>query len=193
MDCQSCGQKDALIHLTQIQNGEVVNLWLCLKCAKKRQASHGNNDEGLQEGGEFFAPSGSSRPADPHPDDDLATFFGEGIIPWHNLDPNGVDTCPVCGFKLELFVRTAQLGCPACYRAFAANLKPILSRLQGQTIHLGKVPRTSPQGPNTLAEMTRTRVALEKAVALEDYEEAAKLRDYLKNLQDIRAQETESS
>ena len=41
--------------------------------------------------------------------------------------------------------------------------------------------------------MTRTRVALEKAVALEDYEEAAKLRDYLKNLQDIRAQETESS
>lgn len=192
MDCQSCGQKEALIHLTQIREGEAVNLWLCLDCAKTRQNAPKNNDDGLQGGNDFFAPSGSDKPVDPHRDDSLASFFGEGSIPWQNLDPNGVDTCPVCGFKLELFVRTAQLGCPACYRAFSANLKPLLSRMQGQLIHLGKVPKSNPQGPNSLAEITRTRVALEKAVAREDYEEAARLRDHLKSMQKLRSEETDS-
>ncbi len=38
-------------------------------------------------------------------------------------------------------------------------------------------------GQNPLAEVTRVRVALEKAVAAEDFEEAAGLRDHLKELE----------
>ena len=78
---------------------------------------------------------------------------------------------------------TSRLGCPSCYRAFSGSLRPMLARLHGRTIHLGKVPQTSLTGQNSLAEMTRTRVALEKAVSAEDFEEAARLRDFLKDLQ----------
>lgn len=189
MDCQNCGQREALIHLTEIRDGQVVNRWLCPACAREKQAARRNHDD--VDGAFFGSDEGGQDPLTPPAEmtDPLAMFMGEDSLRWKNLDPDGVDTCPVCGFKLELFVRTAQLGCPGCYRAFAPNLRPLLARLHGQTIHLGKVPQTNPQGPNTLAEMTRARISLEKAVAVEDFEEAARLRDYLRQLQDLRTRE----
>jgi protein arginine kinase activator len=185
MDCQNCGQREALIHLTEIKEGQVVNRWLCAQCAKEKQANRRPHDDG---DGDFFgptipSPAPGNTPADEAPDP-LGEFLRQEASQHQNLDPQGVDTCPACGFKLAVFFEGGRLGCPGCYRAFASNLRPILSRLHGQTIHLGKVPRTNPQGPNTAAELTRARIALTKAVAAEEYEEAARLRDHLKILQD---------
>jgi protein arginine kinase activator len=181
MDCQHCGKKDALIHLTEIRRGEVHSLWLCPECARRRKASP--RTEGGTSDQELFGRAPASPVSGGEEDDSLSTFLGEDGIRHRNLDPGGIRVCPVCGFRLEDFFRHGKLGCPGCYRAFEPNLRPWLARHHGRTIHLGKVPPATAQGKNPLAEMTRTRVALEKAVAAEDFEEAARLRDHLKALQ----------
>jgi protein arginine kinase activator len=181
MDCQRCGRQDALVHLTEIRDGEVFSIWLCPACAKDRQVIRpplGESDEALFDQG--TAPD----PATPGDADPLADFLGEDDFQQRMVDPAGIRTCPACGFQLEDFFRQNRLGCPGCYRAFEPNLRPFLARHHGRAIHLGKVPPASSQGYNPLADMTRARVALEKAVAAEDFEEAARLRDHLKMLQD---------
>lgn len=181
MDCQSCGKKDALIHLTEITGGEVVNVWLCPACARERQISAQDHEES---DGDLFGETGVPRPIASGDDELLAAFLGmdrkflSADTPAENL------ICPKCGFSLEQFRRTSRLGCPDCYRAFEPNIRALLSRFHGRTVHLGKMPDSNLAGQNPLAEVTRARVALEKAVAAEDFEEAAGLRDYLKELQD---------
>ncbi len=189
MDCQRCGRRDALIHLTEISGGRTVNVWLCPACARDRQASRKRSEESDEA---LFGDRGISRAAPTGEGDPLAAFLGEEGLQYFNSDPAGEETCPTCGFKIETFFRLNRLGCPGCYRAFAPNLRPILARLHGRAIHLGKVPQTNFQGHNPLAEMTRTRVALEKAITAEDFEEAARLRDLLKSLQAMRDRDTET-
>lgn len=95
----------------------------------------------------------------------------------------GPDTCPACGWTAERVRRTNRLGCPNCYAAFRPLLLPILGRFHRHASHLGKRPVHDGVEPNRLAEITRTRVALEKAVAREDFEAAAALRDHIRELE----------
>jgi protein arginine kinase activator len=183
MECQGCGRKDALIHLTEISRGRVVNLWLCPDCARKRQdrgRNHGEAD------GALFGDPGRSGDFSRGDGDLLASFLGEhGLEPLDSGGGNN-ETCPACGYSLVQFRMTGRLGCPDCYHSFSATILPLLSRFHGRIVHLGKAPRSGVAGHDSLAEMTRTRVALEKAVAAEDFEEAARLRDLLKELQGKR-------
>lgn len=180
MDCQRCGKHDALVHLTEINEGQVRSLWLCPACARARQnglRGHGESDHNLfgDGEGEEFHPGAEEDPLD--------SFLGADSLRRRQNDRAVIRTCPVCGFQIETYFRLNRLGCAGCYRAFASNIRPLLAHHHGRTIHLGKVPPANPQGQNPLAEMTRARVALEKAVAVEDFEEAARLRDHLKTLQ----------
>ncbi len=187
MMCQHCGRNDALIHLTEINDGQVQSLWLCPACAREHKNQRaargvgGPSDGGLPENGDPFALP-PRRERGRGPDQSLADFLGEDGLLHRNVDPDGVHTCPVCGYTIESFFRTERLGCAGCYRAFEPNIRPLLARHHGRTIHLGKVPRSDASRPNLLADRTRVRVALERAVAREDFEEAARLRDQLKAL-----------
>jgi protein arginine kinase activator len=186
--CQNCGRSDALIHLTEISDGKIHSLWLCTKCARKHKNAQNQDDrdEDALFGDIPRRPPPSRRSEG---DSGLAEFLGEDGILQRNLDPDGVHTCPVCGHTIEEYFRTSRLGCPACYQAFDPNIRPMLARHHGRTIHLGKVPRSSTDSASSLAELTRTRIALDRAVAEEDFEEAARLRDQLKELQRLRRRE----
>lgn len=90
-------------------------------------------------------------------------------------------SCPDCGTTFEEFRKGGLLGCPACYKAMERALGPILSRTQeGATHHVGKVPARA--GVNELRQnrLRQLRTELEQAVAKEQYERAASLRDQLK-------------
>jgi protein arginine kinase activator len=84
--------------------------------------------------------------------------------------------CPDCGVKYMEFRAQGMLGCPADYEAFHPGLLPLLRRTHGATRHVGKVPSRGPSSPDRL----RLRSRLRQAVSLEDYEEAARLRDQLR-------------
>ncbi len=84
--------------------------------------------------------------------------------------------CPACGLKYMEFRASGRFGCPEDYRLFAMGLSRILSRYHGASRHIGKSPRPRRGG----AERLRLRSELKAAVAREDYEAAARLRDQLK-------------
>lgn len=85
-------------------------------------------------------------------------------------------TCPACGLKYAVFKAEGRLGCPTDYDAFRTALEPLLARIHRGTAHAGKVPRAAAGR----AERAALRKLLAAAVASENYEEAARLRDRIR-------------
>ena len=91
--------------------------------------------------------------------------------------------CPVCGFTQADFKKTGRLGCSACYVTFAEGLSSLLKAMHKGTEHVGKLPERA-QRAMELSDRVRTLTKnLEKAVAEENYETAASLRDQIKQLE----------
>src|SRR5436305_1223121 len=98
-------------------------------------------------------------------------------------DPSGSPDkqCEHCGTKFVDFRNSGRLGCPHDYQAFQAELLPLLESIHNATRHAGKTPRRPSELVRT-QELARLRKDLHKAVAAEAYEEAARLRDRIKQL-----------
>jgi protein arginine kinase activator len=157
MRCQRC-QKEASIHLTEPLEvkGERRELHLCPTCARK---------------------AGLSLPESP-PKLALDAVI-QGLIVAHVGELVGELaelTCPDCGIKFMEFRAGGRLGCPQDYRVFAAGLLPQIQRYHGATRHVGKAARCVEGAGHRL----RLRTRLREAIAREDYEEAARLRDKLR-------------
>ncbi len=114
--------------------------------------------------------------------------------------------CPSCGQTYEDFLQDGRFGCPTCYRTFHFLLDSYLKKIQGGVRHSGKMPRFGGEtveipdleeetfDPGEGAAASREiritvdpdaaeeelRSALKRAVAREDYEQAARIRDLLK-------------
>ena len=87
-------------------------------------------------------------------------------------------TCPTAASASWSIRTLGRLGCPTDYQVFARGLLPLLGRSQGATRHVGKSPRT-PTIPSD-RDRLRLRSEFRAAIALEDYEGAARLRDTLR-------------
>ena len=92
--------------------------------------------------------------------------------------------CPHCGVKFVEFRNSGRLGCPHDYDVFGEELAPLLENIHGDTRHAGKTPRRQPQTHQTQSELSRLRLHLQTAVSQEAYEEAAKLRDQIRILEE---------
>ncbi len=94
--------------------------------------------------------------------------------------------CPACGCSKEAFEESGRFGCPECYSAFGPFLTGLLKKMHKGLRHTGKVA-----GSHLTHEMFEVRLAeldkaIEAAVAAEDYEEAARLRDEILALKQRR-------
>jgi len=85
-------------------------------------------------------------------------------------------SCPDCRLRYVDFRAGGRLGCPRDYEVFRTGLMPMLLRFHGASRHVGKRARSRPGA----ADRLRLRARLRQAVAREDYEEAARLRDQLR-------------
>ena len=86
--------------------------------------------------------------------------------------------CEECGMTFARFREHSLLGCANCYKTFERQLNPLLERAhEGGTHHIGKVPRRAGAGDQRQVRLLRMRKRLDEAVASEDYELAARLRD----------------
>jgi protein arginine kinase activator len=92
--------------------------------------------------------------------------------------------CDVCGLKFVDFRNTGRLGCPHDYEEFRDELTPLLENIHGETRHCGKTPRRLPQSKQTQSELVQLRKQLVNAVNQEAYEEAAKIRDRIRRLEE---------
>lgn len=162
MRCDNCGQSDAIIHLTKIQNNEMSTYHLCEACAAA---------EGLDTGA----------PATAAPLTDFLAQMGKSL---GTEAAAGIAACAVCGLTLNDFKRTGRLGCATCYSHFDHHLRSLLRRLHGGTQHVGKVVLPpDPRQTDYLQRINSLRRSLQLAVESEDFERAAALRDQIRRLE----------
>ncbi|HEX8371362.1 MAG TPA: UvrB/UvrC motif-containing protein [Chthoniobacterales bacterium] len=95
--------------------------------------------------------------------------------------------CPTCGFTQADFKKTGRLGCSDCYETFATQLQPLLAGMHKGTRHVGKIPSRQFREVEISNRLTDLRNTLQKSVEEEDYELAAKLRDEIRQLQQLPA------
>jgi len=94
-------------------------------------------------------------------------------------------TCSKCGTTYEEFVQKGRFGCAACYRSFNEQLGKTLKGIQGSEIHTGKRPKgyeipTSDRSIMNISEIDKLTMKLQESIEKEEFEEAARLRDIIK-------------
>src|ERR1700722_9980758 len=159
MLCCVCKEKEATVHLTQIAGDKMQKVDLCEDCAKHK----GVND-----------PAGFSLA-------DLLLGLGAS----HELEQaaGGAEVkCPKCGFTQVDFKKAGRLGCAECYTTFAEGLESLLKTMHKGTKHAGKVPQALLQSRDQAERLKVLRKKLDKAVEDENFEQAALLRDEIKQL-----------
>jgi protein arginine kinase activator len=162
MQCDHCGQNEAIIHLTQIVENQMSTFHLCESCAAEK---------GLEPGVETAN----------FPLSDFLAQVGKGGAEGGLNSP-----CAYCGLKLEEFRKSGRLGCSHCYVTFESNLRTLLRRLHGGTQHVGKV--YLPPDPTRAEQEERLaglRRKLDRAVESEDFERAAQIRDMIRTLEGV--------
>lgn len=160
MLCQHCQQNSATTHVKRSVNGKTTELHLCSDCASTLGVgifSNGGIDVGNLFGGLF---------ADPH----------VHISKEQNR-------CAVCGKSLRDIVQSGLVGCPDCYTTFYERLLPSIQRIHGKTSHVGKVAADGSRKHHHEQELDRLRAELNEAVAAQEYERCAQLRDRIKELE----------
>jgi protein arginine kinase activator len=159
MVCDICKKNVATVHLTQMVEGKTKKVDLCEACSKEK----GVDD-----------PTGFSLA-------DLLLGLGAAQEIEH-ASGGGEIKCPHCGFTQADFKKAGRLGCSECYKVFADALEGLLKSMHKGTRHLGKVPQVFRQSQDLADKLKSLQKKLEKAIANEDFENAATLRDEVKAL-----------
>lgn len=158
MLCDVCKAKEATVYLTEIVEGKMRKINLCEACSKEKGVT------------------------DPKSFALTDVLLGLGTA--QELE-KGQPTlrCPACGFTQSDFKKTGRLGCGVCYDTFAEGLSTLLKSMHKGTQHVGKVPSKFLNVRRVGNRIRSLRSDLDQAVASEQYEKAAQLRDEIKKLE----------
>ncbi len=150
--------------MTQIVDNSVTTLHLCEQCAAEKGVHTGASVAKLPLAGFLASVGQGAAAALPPVKDDQA--------------------CGFCGARLQDFRETGRLGCPHCYETFEQQLRELMRRIHGSSQHVGEVylPATAAHQDDRrlLAEL---REQLRRAVAAENFELAADLRDRIRGIE----------
>ena len=161
MLCSICKEKPATVHLTQIVGDKMQKMDLCEDCAKAK----GIND-----------PTGFGLA-------DLDLVLGLGASQQIEQSAGGVELkCPRCGFTQADFKKSGRLGCPECYKTFAEGLSGLLKTMHKSTRHVGKAPEALRATRENSDRLKTLQTKLARAIKDENYEQAAQVRDEIKQL-----------
>jgi len=165
--CDQCGREPATVHVTRVVNGEKTEMHLCATCA----AEHGEF--------EFMV----------EPKFSIQNLLA-GLLNYEGGIQSAVGPAPArslhcedCDLSYQDFARTGRLGCGACYRHFSQQLEPLLRRIHGSSVHAGKVPERAGKEVRLRREVKRLKEQLAQCVAQEDFEQAARLRDRIRDIE----------
>lgn len=162
MKCDGCKKNEAHLVLHMITNGQVATRSLCMECAKK---AHEEMTQAFSTMGMTMAGLDDMRL-------DSAAAQREDL----HL-PRMI--CASCRTAYEDIDHDTVFGCPQCYQAFHGQVIDYLSSLreQEQPARAAAEPLHMEPAPVTEGDL---RERLNEALKTEDYEQAASLRDRLK-------------
>lgn len=169
--CMICKKRAAVVKLVRVAKNRKREYWLCRECAEHYTITP--------------PPSLSVEPKDKF----SQLFMGIlGVSPTEQENKEDektqVDlTCPNCGRTFRAYREKLLLGCSECYKTFEEQLIVDLRKYHGDTYHRGRkqqvrtVPEYVMEETFSIEELERK---LAQAVANEDFELAAKLRDEIR-------------
>ena len=96
----------------------------------------------------------------------------------------GSKKCPDCNATFALIRQNGRVGCPTCYRIFAEELAPTLHTVHGATTHTGAVPARHRARRAKAEKLKLLKRQMQEAIAKENFEAAASLRDEIKHLEE---------
>lgn len=171
MKCTNCSNNNATTHIKQNINGQISEAYLCPECAEK--AGVGGMFSGF---GGFgfgnFSPFSSL----------LGSLFDDSYTA-RSIAPS--KRCETCGSTFSHIAENGQAGCSDCYDTFAAELAPSIKRIHGKATHTGKLPDTKHEDKtvSVKTQLADLKKQMDEAVKKQEYEQAAVLRDKIKELE----------
>ncbi len=162
MLCQKCHKNLATIRYAEVVDGKVTDLQLCSDCLSRIQDS----TSGFELAGAAPSPKrlGAARET-PAP-------AGPSLV------------CRACGASLQHALKAGRVGCSACYTQFADSIDSIIRNMHGALRHRGKAPRVDDTREQLRSRLQNKRALLRSSLKLENYEEAAVIRDEIKALEE---------
>lgn len=167
MMCDDCGVRPANFLLKAVTDGGVHEKNLCPVCMAKYQ----HRIPGLDFSNLAGILSGileSHKGAD-KAEDDAATEF-DGLV------------CTDCGTTYAEFRKGGRMGCAECYKAFRQPLDSLLLKVHGNLQHAGRMPGGLKSDASIRFTIEKLKQELVKAIAAEEYEQAAQIRDRVRLL-----------
>jgi len=165
MLCDICKKNQATVHLTEIVDEQMTELHLCEQCAKQKSVQM-EQQFGLA--------------------DLLAGLTDLGKQAKEDIGQISL-RCPNCGLTYEDFRKAGRLGCGKCYVTFKKYLSSLLKKIHGSNQHLGKTPAKVSKTVKVKSELQDLKDKLQNAVLAEEFEEAARLRDKIRELEAKRS------
>lgn len=95
----------------------------------------------------------------------------------------GGKKCPNCGFSVDDLNRVRRFGCSECFTTFRAEVDLILHGMHQGAVHVGKVPIGFEEIHARDTKLEELRARLDESIVLENYENAASLRDEIRQLE----------
>jgi protein arginine kinase activator len=178
MICDKCGKNTAGVKMQQFINGVKSELNLCQECVFKfdspemKSMLEGIMKSVMEQVGNMQLPPG----------------FGLNALPVQaqpQATPPQQRKCDKCGMTAEQFKAGGKMGCEACYAAFGREVHALLKTVQASRRHEGKFPRRMGVAIRTRHREDELRTALKAAIADENFEEAARLRDEIRELAEV--------
>lgn len=195
MLCQNCGKNEVTFRYTQVVNGVKKEMNLCDNCA---------SELGLKDINFSMPISFSSFLSDffnDYSDSILPSFIGTRQL-----------QCDSCGTTFDDFLNTGVFGCDECYDTFEDRIEPLIRKIQGSNKHIGRGyknddPKSKVNtGSNKKVEIkekndedkTKSKLDilqkdLQKAIKDERYEDAAKIRDEIKEIENKENKNTKNN
>jgi protein arginine kinase activator len=159
--CDLCNKNQATVHLTEIIDEQMSELHLCEECARKKSIQM-EQQFGLA---------------------DLLAGLAEFGKPEETAEASRLK-CSNCGLSYQDFKKMGRLGCSECYTSFKKYLIPLLRKIHGSARHSGKSPyKLAVARPKKKLDLTELRQRLQEAIENEEFEEAARLRDKIRELE----------
>ena len=154
MKCTHCHEKEANTHIKRTINGVTQEMYLCEDCAREL-----------------------------------------GVMDEFAFEPlsMGIDRCSSCGTSFTDIINSGRVGCADCYTKFEDKLEPSIEKLHGRTKHIGKFvtyseeaePKkddSAPKKSEPKSEIEKLKEDLKLAVKEQRFEDAAVIRDKIKDL-----------
>lgn len=172
MLCEHCNQNEASIHYTEIVNGNKKEHHVCSECAKELDLSY--YSDVLNQDMPFAKL--------------LTGLLASKMVMQENDNPMTHVICPKCGMNYDEFTKVGKFGCSECYNVFGLLIEEHMKKIHGNSIHTGKQYKNRDNELNgsysLQSELEVMNAKLKESINMENYEEAARLRDEIKLLKE---------